>query len=267
MPQDYSNIESIKSFALNSVDKKLDGLLLTLWDDDSPHFELYKRGIYAFSEYTWSGKNSEIKDFNSKFFHRFFSSKLKKNTNNFIDKLDEPVRDWANLFVQKNSHRNRLSKSLNPNNNIIDLPSKDEKGIWSKKFQNQINIAKKHIINLKSILDEIKEMKKTSTKGNYTLDIYEQVAELIKFSYETFLAIYRYDNQKITLIDLKKRQKSFNLVRQNFEKVYSKTRNINKPLDYILDQDHHNHTANQTLNMDWQFIAEIELFKKIIKLK
>ena len=192
---------------------------------------------------------------------------MKKNSNNFIDKLDEPVRDWANLFVQKNSHRNRLSKSLKPNNNIIDLPSKEEKGIWSKKFQNKINIAKKHIINLEAIIDEIKEMKKTSTRGNYTLDIYEQVAELIKFSYETFLAIYRYDNQKITLIDLKKRQKSFNLVRQNFEKVYSKTRNINKPLDYILDQDHHNHTANQTLNMDWQFIAEIELFKKIIKLK
>ena len=45
MPQDYSNIESIKSFALTSVEKELDGLLLTLWDDDSPHFELYKRGI------------------------------------------------------------------------------------------------------------------------------------------------------------------------------------------------------------------------------
>jgi hypothetical protein len=266
MPQDYSNIESIKSFALNSVDKKLDGLLLTLWDDDSPHFELYKRGIYAFSEYTWSGKNSKIKDFNSNFFHRFFSSKLKKNSNNFIDKLDEPVRDWANLFVKKNTHRNRISKSLNPNNSIIDLPSKNEKGIWSKNFQNKINIAKKHIINLNTTLDDIKEIKKISSIGNYTLEVYEQVAELIKFSFETFLAIHDYDNQKITLSDLKKRQKLFNLIREKFEKVYSKTRNINKPLDYILDQDHHNHTANQTLNMDWQFIAEIELFKKIIKL-
>ena len=55
MPQDYSNIESIKSFSLTSVEKELDGLLLTLWDDDSPHFELYKRGIYAFAEYTWGG--------------------------------------------------------------------------------------------------------------------------------------------------------------------------------------------------------------------
>ena len=45
--------------------------------------------------------------------------------------------------------------------------------------------------------------------------------------------------------------------------LYSKTRNINKPNSYYLDQDHHNHTANQSLNMDWQFIAELKLFEKI----
>ena len=67
MPQDYSNIESIKSFSLTSVAKELDGLLLTLWDDDSPHFELYKRGIYAFAEYTWGGNDLSSKEFKSKF--------------------------------------------------------------------------------------------------------------------------------------------------------------------------------------------------------
>ena len=76
MPQDYSNIESIKSFSLTSVSKKLDGLLLTLWDDDSPHFELYKRGIYAFAEYTWSGVGLRSDDFKSNFRHRFFSHKF-----------------------------------------------------------------------------------------------------------------------------------------------------------------------------------------------
>ena len=95
MPQDYSNIESIKSFALTSVEKELDGLLLTLWDDDSPHFELYKRGIYAFANYTWDGKELSSKKFKEKFNHRFFSPYL-KNNNNFIDELDDPVRDLSN---------------------------------------------------------------------------------------------------------------------------------------------------------------------------
>jgi len=52
-------------------------------------------------------------------------------------------------------------------------------------------------------------------------------------------------------------------MRMNFENIYKKTRIINKPNDYILDQDHHHHPANQTINFDWQFLAEIMLLEKI----
>ena len=53
MPQNQSNIPQIRAFAISSIERNLKGLLLTLWDDDSPHFELYKRGIAAFAQYTW----------------------------------------------------------------------------------------------------------------------------------------------------------------------------------------------------------------------
>ena len=57
--------------------------------------------------------------------------------------------------------------------------------------------------------------------------------------------------------------KEFEFLRNEFEKVYSKTRVINKSENYILDQDHHRHTANQSINMDWQFIGELKLFEKL----
>jgi hypothetical protein len=47
------------------------------------------------------------------------------------------------------------------------------------------------------------------------------------------------------------------------ETVYSQTRVLNKPEGYLLDQDHHNHPANQTVNFDWQFIGEILMLQKI----
>ena len=47
--------------------------------------------------------------------------------------------------------------------------------------------------------------------------------------------------------------------------MYSKTRVINKSEDYILDQDHHHHPANQTINFDWQFLGEIMILNKIKK--
>ena len=264
MPQNESNIESIKSFSLTSVSKKLDGLLLTLWDDDSPHFELYKRGIYAFAEYTWSGNDSSIEDFKSKFRHRFFSPILKNQNFEFIDDLEIPVRDWANLFVKETKHRNQITKSDSPlESHIIDLPDINNPGEWNLKFNKKIFIAKKHILDLKKILEKINAQKIKTIRGNYALQVYEQVAKLALFSYKTFIDISNFDNGKNDVENLLNNRKEFLSLRHDFEEVYSKTRNIIKPEKYILDQDHHNHTANQTLNMDWQFISEIKLFEKI----
>ena len=263
MPQDYSNIESIKSFALTSVEKELDGLLLTLWDDDSPHFELYKRGIYAFANYTWYGQELSSNEFKEKFNHRFFSPHL-KNNNNFIDELDDPVRDWANLFVVEKKHRNQISKNKNSiETHLIKLPDNNSKGEWTKNNSKKIEKAKNHSSNLKIILEKIEELKTKTIRNNYALDVYEQVAKLAKFSYDALLTLEGFDKGEISIENVLKLNQKFSDLRLEFEKVYSKTRNINKADSYILDQDHHNHTANQSLNMDWQFIAELKLFQKI----
>jgi len=264
MPLDYSNIESIKSFSLTSVLKKLDGLLLTLWDDDSPHFELYKRGIYAFAEYTWSGSELSSDDFKSNFKHRFFSPTFSDEKFEFIDELDKPVRDWANLFIKGKKHRNQITKTSLPlETHIVELPDIKNPGAWNQKFEQKISVANKHIEDLNKIIKKIKKQKVETFRGNYALEVYEQVALLTKFSYETFVLISDVDKDLNNLSALKQKEMDFLSIRNNFEKVYAKSRNINKPEDYILDQDHHNHTANQTLDMDWQFIAEIKLFEKI----
>ena len=82
MPQRESNIDQIRIFADQSIKRNFNGLLLTLWDDDSPHFELYKRGISAFAEYTWE----EFKELNL-------------NSNPFF--VIEPL---GQSFNQKNMH-------------------------------------------------------------------------------------------------------------------------------------------------------------------
>jgi hypothetical protein len=263
MPQDNGNIERIKSFALSSVEKDLDGLLLTLWDDDSPHFELYKRGIYAFANYTWNGNDLSLEEFKYKFNHRFFSPFLKNNTN-FIDELDNPVRDWANLFVKEKQHRNRISKNKNAiETHIIELPSFKNKGKWLELNSEKIKKAKNHSKNLEKILKNIQELKTKIIRNNYTLNVYEQVAKLTKFSYDAFLTLESLDKEEVSINDVLILNQKFFDLRAEFEDVYSKTRNINKHDSYILDQDGHNHTANQSLNMDWQFIAELKLFEKI----
>ena len=56
---------------------------------------------------------------------------------------------------------------------------------------------------------------------------------------------------------------NFNRLRHELEKVYGLTRILSKPDKYILDQDHHLHLANQTINFDWQFYSELLFLDKI----
>ena len=73
------------------------------------------------------------------------------------------------------------------------------------------------------------------------------------------------DEETDHLESLYKIKNEFGLIRKEFERVYSQTRILDKPENYILDQDHHRHPANQTTNFDWQFTSEIMLLKKIEK--
>ncbi|MBL6648874.1 MAG: family 20 glycosylhydrolase [Flavobacteriaceae bacterium] len=263
MPQNESNISQIRSFSINSIEKKLDGLLLTLWDDDSPHFELYKRGISAFSEYSWSGNNLSIAEFKSRYRYRTFGSEFSNSKYGFIDILEKPVEMWLNMLLSENGWRPGLSKKQNPlETDIIDLPDLNNKGNWIKKHSERIKKAKKSLEISKKVDLIIDEIQKKEAKNQYALDIYKQVNQLTKFSSELILKLEKVDKSG----DLKHLYgiiAEFDKMRSKFEDVYSKTRMINKPNDYILDQDHHHHPANQTINFDWQFLTEIMLLEKI----
>ena len=103
----------------------------------------------------------------------------------------------------------------------------------------------------------------------YALEVYEQVNELVCFTTKMLLKVQSYDmaeteiQEREALQTIKQLQEDFRLLRQEFERVYSKTRVLHKPEGYILDQDHHVHLANQTISFDWQFLAEILFLKKL----
>jgi len=270
MPQNQSNISQIKSFAISSIEKNLEGLLLTLWDDDSPHFELYKRGIAAFSQYSWSGNKTTIEEFKTIYRHRTYGSEFSNNELAFIDKLEKPVSLWLNMLLEEKVRRAAMSKEENPLETfIIDLPDLENKGMWSKKYFNKIKNAKASLLISKEVEETIDKLMENDSKNKYTLEVYKQVNELVKFSSNIIIALEKLDlstvidYEKTAFNEIRNFEDKFNSLRINFEEVYSKTRIINKPENYILDQDHHNHPANQTINFDWQFLSEKYFLKKI----
>ena len=271
MPQNQSNIPQIRSFAISSIEKNLEGLLLTLWDDDSPHFELYKRGIAAFAQYAWSGNKKSIDEFKEIYRHRTYGSEFSHNEYAFIDKLEKPVGLWLNMLLEDKVRRAAISKEENPLETfIIDLPDLENKGMWSKKYFNKIKNAKSSLLISKEIEETIDKIMENEPKNKFTLEVYKQVNELVKFSSNIIIALEKLDLSKeidypikTELNEIRNLEDKFNSLRKNIEEVYSKTRILEKPDSYILDQDHHNHPANQSKNFDWQFFSEIFLLEKI----
>jgi len=268
MPQDESNITSIKTFALGSIIRGLNGLLLTLWDDDSPHFELYSRGIFAFAEYSWAGNKRSKEDIKKVYRHREFFHLLAKEEYSFIDDLEKSAAFYKNALINGNK-RNYLKKHKDPIEElIIDLPVKNTPGEWSEKHKKRLEQAASVSQSYDRIVVRIDTMKSMAIRNTYALEVYEQVNELTGFVSNMLLTLQLYDqaheNQKQDLLKKVQRlPKEFKELRKEFERIYSKSRVLDKPDGYFLDQDHHVHLANQTISFDWQFLAEMLFLKKI----
>ena len=111
-------------------------------------------------------------------------------------------------------------------------------------------------------------MKSMAVRNSYSLEVYDQVNELTGFVSKILLALQSYDlaheDQKQNLLKkIRRLPEEFKILRKEFEQVYSKSRVLDKPDGYFLDQDHHVHLANQTISFDWQFLAEILFLKKL----
>jgi len=269
MPQDESNMENIRSFAVTSVEKGIDGLLLTLWDDDSPHFELYMRGILAFAEYAWSGDRRSKEEIKAAYRQREYSGTLAGPGFDFVDQLEPYVGWWTNALIKQESLR-ILRKLEDPlEEGIIDLPSIDEKGAWSEEHAARLEKAEEVMAGCKDVASKISDMKSGAIRNKYRLEVYEQVNELVRFSAHSLLLLREFDmaparqEASEAMKQIRKLQDEFAAMRKEFENVYSQVRILTKPEGYQLDQDHHNHLANQTVSFDWQFTAELFFLEKI----
>ncbi len=269
MPQNDSNMESIRAFAVNSIDSGSKGLLLTLWDDDSPHFELYMRGILAFAEYTWVGDKRSNEEIKTAFRQREYGHTMAAANNAFISELEGPVAFWKNALL-KGNQRNYLKSMENPlEKALIDFPDMNNKGEWSKEHSDRLEKAEAYMKLTDSIAEKIKLARAKALRNDYNLQVYEQVNNLAQYGPKLLLALKEYDEAvsqdeiKASAQKLKELKSGFASLRKELEEVYSKTRILTKPSNYILDQDHHVHLANQSLNFDWQFYAELLFFDKM----
>ena len=174
------------------------------------------------------------------------------------------------MLLDNRTDRNSLRTIDDPiNQAVIHLPNLDSAGAWSQKYMDKITKAEASKLQVDQVIKQIQLAKKSGLRNAYQLDVYEQVAQVVQFSNQAILTLADYDEpsgekRAQGQAKLAAMEEEWASIQSKVEEVYGKTRQIHKPADYNLDQDHHRHLANQALKFsNWQFYVEGLFLEKV----
>jgi hypothetical protein len=154
---------------------------------------------------------------------------------------------------------------------VIDLPFSMGQTEWTEEHSLRVQGATMAIRNCNKAESIIDTMLTLAVRNQYRLEVYKQVLNLVRFSGQAVFDLQTYDiamkgkERQEALAILQRLPEEFDSIRAQMEEVYGRTRILNKPEGYLLDQDHHHHMGNQSLNFDWQFWSEIYFLEKLEK--
>lgn len=262
LPREKSNFQPIKDFCKITAENKLEGILCTAWDDCSPHFETYWRGLYDFGFFSWNHTDAKADDVHAMFRHRFYAPALANKSFEFQDSLEKALVFWETALIDK-GHRNNYPRTID----LIELPAQKNSG-WNEKYKEKVTRAKEEVLRYQEIKSRLAKATALTRRNAYSLAIMNAINELQIYPSRLLLFFEKYDNasseadKRAAKENIKKYVNNFGQIRNNYEQVFSKTRIMANPPDYIPDQNHHDHLANGN-NSDWMYVYELAMNSKI----
>jgi len=264
LQRNRSNFQSIKDFCKLTAKKKLKGILCTVWDDSSPHFETTWRGLYDFAWFSWNDKDYSEKVVHATFRHRFYSPDLAGERYEFQNILENAVSIWDTAFIVHGDREN-YHKSFQ----LVDLPDKLKNGQWSLLYKDRLAQAEKAVSMYNTIKQRIAESLILARRNRYNLEVLEEINELQAYSSKLLLLLKQYDDatslasKKLLLRRIDDYENQFPVIRSHLEKVFAVTRIMDRPAGYKLDSNLHAHLASSTYNTDWMYWYELAMNKKV----
>lgn len=265
LPRASSNFQPVKEFSKITAADTLTGILLTLWDDTSPHFETYWRGIYDFAFFNWNYRDINKEEAHALFRHRFFGPQLTDPYFEFEDTLEQAIAFWDTSLINQGSRENYPVQV-----NVISLPDETRPGEWVEMNRQRLQSARREISRYLSTKERIAKAFGAASRNKYALEIFDQINELQVYPSKLLLLLEKYDldsssHKEVTAAEVRNYADSFSAIRKKYEGIITKSRVLHNPEDYLPDQNHHHHLANGTINSDWMYVYELKLNENIIK--
>ena len=263
LPRNRSNFSAIKDFCQLTAQNNLTGILCTIWDDCSPHFETVWRGIYDFAYFSWNAREETIEKVHAAFRQRFYGALMADKSCEIQDLLEDVLPFWETALLEKGDRENYHKDYL-----LIDLPDPKANVAWSLKYREKINAARNAIVAYSAIRERLTNAFSLSTRNHYNLKILNQINELQVFPARLILLLEEFDHadqkgKSLAKAKIENYINSFPLLRKQVEDVFAVTRILGNPESYQLDSNFHEHLANGTNNTDWMYLYELPMIEKI----
>ena len=280
-------IPAIRSFIQLAMEKELEGILCTAWDDRSPHMETYWRGFIASAEYSWSPSKRTLEEYDLVYLQKEYGTTISDYAN-FYGKLRKATVFWEKAF-NKTGNRMDIENALlslpgfahwlppeEPGkvkktdfaNMLIELPDIQRPGTWKTKYAERLDEAKsitKEYLHTSKVLEKLYI---NSKKNRFHWKLFSALNDFQVTAPHLLLALEQCDTEDKE--KLKKGVVKVNIALSEFKKawenllsVYGKTRFIAYPDNYVTDRYYH--FASQREDLTWIIQVE-ELFQeKVIK--
>ena len=281
-----SGIITIKSFIQLAAEKNISGMLCTAWDNKSPHMENYWRGFIAAAEYSWSPNGRTLEEYDNAWLQRefgismpgyiLFNNQLRRGSILWYEAFFKhgSLMDYENVLqsLPQIEHwlppmEGREKNQFDYTSKLIELPDRNSPGFWSIKYKNRLDRALIEVDNYKTLSERFVELYNISKKNRYYWSLSIALYNLQITAPKLLLALKESDTadegqKKSGFEDIKKAMKEFQQAWKKVGEVYSQTRFISYPANYVPDRYYH--LASQREDLTWMIQPE-ELFFGMIE--
>ncbi len=282
LPRNNSIFEPIKDFSGIATEKKLEGILCTMWDDSAYSFETFWRGIFNFASMSWNYEDVKPGAFNAAFRHRFYAPQLSDASCEFQNLLEQALWFWDGALINNSTYAKHLPKGgvYNPfgdrgdrvvysqNIDLIALPDPQNPGAWSERYKDKITIAKTEAARYATIKERISNAAKLARRNHYSLTLMNQINEFQVYSSNIILLLEKYDAanspaaRQSAATEIRNYVDGFRKIRGELESVISENRFLKNPEGYVRAKTAD--LANGGVDNEWMFLHETPMNEKII---
>ncbi len=280
-------LRAIRSFLGVAAEKEIEGMFCTAWDDKSPHFETYWRGLIASAEYSWSPEIRSLEEYDEAYMQREYGLS-ETDYYSFYSKLTQAASFWSRAFNRTGARsgeenalfvlpglahwipeaeKQKQQGKTDFTDCLIELPDVNIPGKWTEAYEGRLKEAQVVIDSYESNAALIDRYEKTSIRNRYHWRLFRALNDFQITAPKLLLALKSFDSEDHTKrpLDYSKIQSEmveFDRAWENLKQVYAETRFIKYPDNYLPDR--YFHFASQREDLTWMIQTE-ELFHRMIR--